>query len=184
MAWGVYGLGVTWGVYGFGAGSFGLWLGSDLGGLWLRCRLLWFIALVHGSIFIFKKPQKMKTFQYSFEKLEVWQKAKLLVIAIYKMSKKFPDEEKFGLCSQMKRAAISVCSNIAEGSARKSPKDQANFTTISFSSLMELLNQLIIAFELGYIEEPIYFQIRTEIEKISLQLNKLRITQLKATPKP
>jgi four helix bundle protein len=111
--------------------------------------------------------------QYAFEKLEVWQDSKSLVKRIYKITKNFPDDEKYGLTNQLRRAAVSIASNLAEGSARQSLNDQARFTIMSFSSLMEVLNQLIICKELGYINEELLQELRAEIEKISNKLNKL-----------
>jgi four helix bundle protein len=81
--------------------------------------------------------------QYSFEKLIVWQEARVLVKSIYTITRTFPKEEIFGITSQMRQAAISICSNIAEGSGRTTKPDQSNFYRISYSSLLELLNQLI-----------------------------------------
>ena len=86
-----------------------------------------------------------KEYQFSFEKLEVWQLAKELVLQIYGISKKFPDSEKYGLMSQMNRAAVSVASNIAEGSSRISKKDQAHFSQLAYSSLMELVKSFLTA---------------------------------------
>ena len=91
----------------------------------------------------------MKT--YSFEKLDTWQMARALSVNIYKVTREFPDDEKFGIISQMRRAGISISSNIAEGSARFSGQDQARFYEIAYGSLMELLNQLIISVDLEYL---------------------------------
>lgn len=115
---------------------------------------------------------------FSFEKLGVWQDAKGLTLLVYKATKDFPDEEKYALVSQLRRAVISVSSNIAEGSSRMSPKDQARFYHIAFSSLMEVLSQIIISVELGYIHEEESF--RLEISKIANKLNALS----KAANKP
>ncbi|MEO8236157.1 MAG: four helix bundle protein [Flavobacterium sp.] len=79
-------------------------------------------------------------FIYSFEKLEVWVESKNFSKSIYLITSKFPDNEKYGLISQLRRASISICSNIAEGSARNSFKDKAHFTTMAFSSAVEVLN--------------------------------------------
>lgn len=76
---------------------------------------------------------------YSFEKLEAWQLARRLAIWVYKTTAKFPEEEKFGLISQMRRAAIAIASNIAEGTSGISAKDQSHFSAISYSSAIELL---------------------------------------------
>jgi len=113
-------------------------------------------------------------YTYSFEKLNVWQQARGLTKEIYMVTNNFPAEEKFGLVSQMRRASISVGSNIAEGSSRKTEKDQAHFYTTAYSSLVELLNQLILSLDLGFLSEKIYTELRNSIELISNQLNKLR----------
>jgi four helix bundle protein len=118
--------------------------------------------------------------QFSFEKLIAWQKSKDLAVTIYKVTKKFPDEERYGLMSQMRRCSISISSNIAEGTGRNSMKDKARFTEIAFSSLIELLNQLILSYDLNFIAEDQYQLIRKDIEEISRMLNALRKSQLSA----
>lgn len=111
--------------------------------------------------------------QYSFEQLQVWQDCRTLVKKIYALTAKFPDEEKFCIVSQLRRAGISVISNIAEGSARTSLKDKANFYTIAYSSLMEVVSQLIISYDLSYVSEEDYISLRNEIYPISFKLNAL-----------
>ena len=111
--------------------------------------------------------------KYSFEKLEVWDDARILTKIIYKITKGYHDDEKFGLTNQMRRAAISVSSNIVEGSYRNSGKDKSNFMTIAYSGLMELLNQTIVSLDLSYITEDEYNEIRKQIEKVSNKLNAL-----------
>jgi len=118
------------------------------------------------------------SYTFSFEKLNVWIDSKYLVKLIYTVTNEFPNEEKFGLTNQIRRASISVSSNLAEGTSRISNKDKAHFTTLSFSSLMEVLNQIIIAYELEFLSTENYNNIRIEIEKISNKLNALRNTQL------
>lgn len=120
----------------------------------------------------------MKSF--SFEKLKVWQKSRTLAVQVYKLTKLFPKEERFGLVSQMRRSAASISSNIAEGSGRHKPKDKARFTEIAFGSALELLNQSILSFDLEYIEEKNYLLIRNEISEITAMLDGLRKSQLKA----
>jgi four helix bundle protein len=115
---------------------------------------------------------------YSFEKLEVWIESKDLSKLIYLKTSNFPDFEKFGLVSQLRRASISISSNIAEGSARSTFKDKAHFTTIAFSSAVEVLNQLIISFELNFISEDDYLIFRSKIESITNKLNALRNYQI------
>lgn len=116
--------------------------------------------------------------QYSFEKLDVWHHARKLVVHIYKITAVFPSEEKFGMVSQMRRSSVSVCSNIAEGSSRKTAKDQAGFYSISYSSLMELLSQLIISVDLGWVSADTLSEIRNDIETLSNKLNSLRNSRL------
>jgi len=115
---------------------------------------------------------------YSFEKLQVWKEAKEFTISIYKITSKFPNEERFGLISQLRRASVSICSNIAEGSARKTNKDKAHYSTISYSSAVEVLNQLIISKDLGFISEEKYIEFRSKIESITNKLNSLRNYQI------
>lgn len=112
--------------------------------------------------------------EYSFEQLAAWKDAKLLAVKTYKFTKIFPKEEKYGIVSQMRRAIISVCSNIAEGSARTTKKDQARFYTIAYGSLIEFLSQCIIAQELSFMDEENYLEVRNEIEKVSFKIHKLK----------
>ena len=90
--------------------------------------------------------------KFSFEKLDVWKQAKDLAVDIYKLTEDFPEKEKFGLQSQIRRAVVSVSSNIAEGSSRFSSRSKSNFYQIAFSSLMEMYSQLHIAQDLNYIK--------------------------------
>ncbi|TMU54859.1 four helix bundle protein [Flagellimonas algicola] len=118
----------------------------------------------------------MKT--YSFEKLTVWNKSVDLSKKVYCVTSSFPEEEKYGLVSQMRRCSISISSNISEGSARKSPKDKARFTEVSYSSAMELLNQTIISNRLNFLTEEDYTSIRIEISEITAMLNALHKSQI------
>ena len=117
---------------------------------------------------------------YAFENLEVWQKSRKLVKSVYQLTSTFPIEEKFGLTSQIRRASISVSSNIAEGSTRWSRKDQARFYEIAFGSLIEILNQTILASDLKFIQDDSLINIRVEINSIGRMLNSL----YHSTPKP
>ena len=83
-------------------------------------------------------------YQHSFEKLNVWQDSIDLVELIYNIIKTFPSDEKFGLSSQMKRCSVSISSNLAEVTSRITKKDKAHFSTLAFSSTMELLCQIIL----------------------------------------
>ena len=119
------------------------------------------------------------SYQFSFEKLEVWQLSRKLAGNIYKQTQSFPAEEKYGLVSQIRRSALAVSANIAEGSTRTSAKDQAHFTTIAFSSLMELFNHLIIASDFGYISEEELSQYRVQVQSLSVKLSNLKSYQNK-----
>jgi len=111
--------------------------------------------------------------QFSFERLDVWQDSRELAKNIYLITKEFPADEKFGLVSQLRRSVISVSSNIVEGSYRSSNKDKSNFMNIAFGSLMELLSQIIISGDLGYITDKQYNDVRNSIEKTSNKLSSL-----------
>ena len=115
---------------------------------------------------------------FSFEKLEVWKLGRELTKGIYILSKEFPDDEKYGLVSQIRRASISVTSNIAEGTSRISGKEQARFTEICYGSLLEVMSQLIAAYDLGYITIEQLDEKRPLIEELSNKLNSLRKYQL------
>ena len=115
---------------------------------------------------------------FSFEKLKVWQESRYITKRIYLLTKEFPAVEKFGLTNQLRRAAVSVCSNIAEGSSRTTQKDQAYFYQMAYSSLMEVLNQLIISVDLEYLNEKAYNETREKIEKIANMINALRKKRL------
>lgn len=119
----------------------------------------------------------MKTFTYSFEKLEVWNLSRQLVKEIYEVTAAFPREEAYGMVSQLRRATVSVSNNLAEGSSRKTQKDQAYFTSIAFSSLMEVLNMMILSVDLNLIQQEKYLAVRPKIEQIGNMLNALRNSQ-------
>lgn len=103
--------------------------------------------------------------------LIVWNKSMELVIETYKLSAEFPEEEKFGLISQMRRAAVSVPSNIAEGAARNSTKEYIRFLYIALGSLSELETQFLISNRLEYINDVLEDTI-TDIRKLLLSLIK------------
>jgi len=122
---------------------------------------------------------KEQQFIFPFEKLEAWHDAKRLIKDIYKMTKCFPDTEKFGLTNQINRAAVSVASNLAEGSSRTSLKDQAHFSQMAYSSLMEPACQISIAEELGFLDNEAYPSLRNSIEILSKKINALRHSQIR-----
>lgn len=110
---------------------------------------------------------------YSFEKLNFWQEAKKLVVDVYNLLDAFPKFEKYALCDQIRRAVVSVPSNIAEGSGRKSLKEQIHFLEISYGSLMETYNQLLIAIDLTYISEESVENIKPRIDSVAKMINGL-----------
>jgi four helix bundle protein len=118
-------------------------------------------------------------FVYSFEKLDVWQEARLLVKEIYQVTESFPNSEKYGLSNQIQRAAVSVVSNIAEGVSRFSPKEQIRFIEVGYGSLTEVYCQLMIAMDLNYINKDKLERLKPSILKISNQLNALKRSILK-----
>ena len=108
----------------------------------------------------------------SYRELEVWKEAKKLVAEIYQITKTFPDEEKWCLTQQIRRAAISIPSNIAEGFGRQTDKSFNHFLNISRGSLNEIETQLIIAKELGFIQdENLYNDLLFIIEEESKMIN-------------
>lgn len=111
---------------------------------------------------------------YSFENLDVWKVSKQLVIQIYQLIEKFPKVEKYALCDQLRRACISIPSNIAEGSGRISVKEKVHFISIAYGSLMEVYCQLQIAVELQYIQDENIEEIYNLINKTSLLMTKYR----------
>ncbi len=119
-------------------------------------------------------------YRFPFEKLRVWQLSRQFVKEIYEITKGFPKEEQYCLTNQMRRAAISLTSNLAEGSSRSSSRDQAHFTNMAYGSLMELLNQLYIAFDLKYLNEDILSKTKDITFEISNYLNSLKKSQIKS----
>jgi len=94
------------------------------------------------------------TGHFRFEKLDVWQEARVLNRALYAIARKFPKDEMFAMTSQLRRAATSVSSNIAEGSGRNSDKDFAHFLEQAYGSLMEAGSLCFLAFDEGYVTKP------------------------------
>ena len=111
---------------------------------------------------------------FSFEKLDVWKNAIELTKIIYGITATFPNEEKYGITSQMRKSVVSVSSNIAEGTSRTSGKDKSHFTTMAYTSLMELMNQSIVSNVLEYMSNDDLNLVREKIAHIANQLNSLR----------
>ena len=110
----------------------------------------------------------------SYKKLDVYAKSRQLVVTIYALLKHFPAEEKYALGDQMRRAVISVPSNIAEGMNRMSDKEKAHFLGFAYASMMEVDSQLDVSVELGYITNEQYNKIEEKIDCIARQLSSLR----------
>jgi four helix bundle protein len=115
--------------------------------------------------------------KYPFEKLRVWQASRQLAKAIYLTTAKFPSKEIYGLISQCNRAAVSVAANLAEGSSRRSRKDQAHFSEIAYASLTELACLLILCKDVGLLSDDSEQTLRDSIEEVSAQLNALHRAQ-------
>ena len=118
---------------------------------------------------------------FGFEKLEVWQKSIELCDCVYALTRPFPADEKFGLTSQMRRSAVSVASNIAEGSSRGSHIDFSRFIEISYGSLMELVTQALIAKNQGLLTELNYTEIYNRSAQIARMLSGLKGSLLSST---
>lgn len=109
-----------------------------------------------------------------FQRLDVYTLAKELVKDVYRLLRQFPDDERYALCAQLRRSAISVPSNIAEGMGRWSAKEQMHFIEIAFGSLAEVLSQMDIAKDLGYISGEDFHLILDRYSNISRMLSGLR----------
>jgi four helix bundle protein len=107
----------------------------------------------------------------NFRELDIWKESRILVKEIYFLMIQMPEEEKFGLTSQMKRCSISIPSNIAEGCAKKSNKDFARFLEISLGSCYELETQLILSVDLDFLQE----------NKINNIINSTQLIEMKIT---
>jgi four helix bundle protein len=119
---------------------------------------------------------------YSFEKLEVWKKSKDFAVELYQLTAGFPKEERFGITDQIRRASASVPTNISERSSRASAKEQAYYCQIAYGSLMEVLNHLMISYELKYINRDKLIECRLKIDEISAMLTALRNSSYRTLP--
>jgi four helix bundle protein len=116
---------------------------------------------------------------FNFEKLDVWQKAIVFADLVYSSTRDFPAEERFGLTNQMRRAAVSICSNIAEGSSRMSQADFSRFVEIGAGSLFEVVSQSFIAKRQVFLPEATFQLIYRDAEELSRMLSGLRKSLLK-----
>jgi four helix bundle protein len=115
-----------------------------------------------------------------FRQLQVWQKSHQLVLQVYAATKAFPPAEMYGLSNQMRRASVSVPSNIAEGCGRGSDKEFAQFTQVALGSISELEYQTLLAKDLGYMSLNTYNELTAQISEVKRMLIGLR-KKLKAT---
>ena len=111
---------------------------------------------------------------FGFENLEVWQKSIEFSRLIYEFTRSFPAGERFGLTSQMRRASVSISSNIAEGSSRSSKKDFARFVQLAYGSLMETVSQSHIAMQQEFLVEDRMAAIRSSAEELARMLSGLK----------
>ncbi len=111
---------------------------------------------------------------FNFEKLETWQAAIAFADLVYQLTRHFPDEERFGLTNQMRRAAVSISSNLAEGCSRSSRVDYARFVEIATGSVFEVVSQATIGRHQGFLREADYQQLYQAAEKQSRMLSGLR----------
>jgi len=110
---------------------------------------------------------------HNYKKLDVWNKAVDYATQIYSVTKNFPKDELYGITSQLRRASVSISSNISEGAGRNSDKEFRQFLNISFGSCSEIETQLIISYKLGYLSEDDFVSLTEEVISIQKILYKL-----------
>lgn len=115
----------------------------------------------------------------NFRELKVWRKAHQLVLALYKMTRSFPPEERYGLVDQLRRAAVSVPANIVEGSRRGTDAEMARFLRIALGSMGEVEYYLLLAQDLDYVKPPAYERLAASASEVSRMLTGF-IAQLKS----
>lgn len=103
---------------------------------------------------------------HNYKNLKIWKEAALFSVELYKVTSMFPKDEIYGLTNQLRRASVSISSNIAEGSKRTTKKDFKSFLAIAHGSGAEVESQLFIAHELGYIEEKKYQEVTKRLDEI------------------
>ena len=111
---------------------------------------------------------------FNFEKLDVWQLALQFADDVYRITRQFPVDERFGLTSQLRRSAVSVSANIAEGSSRSSTKDSIRFIEIAFGSLMESISHITVAKRQGFLREEDFQRLYQVAERAARMLSGLR----------
>ena len=120
---------------------------------------------------------------FNFEKLDVWKKAISFADSVYSITHRFPSDERFGLTNQMRRAAVSLSSNIAEGSSRNSRVEFARFIEIASGSIYELVSQAFVSKAQGFLQEKDFQALYAACEQLSKMLSGLR-TYLLANRSP
>ena len=113
---------------------------------------------------------------HRYKELEIWKKSRLFCSQIYEITSKFPSDEKFGLTNQLRRASVSIPSNIAEGSSRSSNKDFSRFLEIAVGSAYEVETQLLIATDLDLINKETSITLLNELNKIIQMTSKFKST--------
>ena len=113
-----------------------------------------------------------------YRKLDAYNKAQEVVKNVYVLLKKFPKEEQFALCSQLRRAAVSITSNIAEGVTRYSYRDKVHFLEVAYGSLMEVMSQLEVAYSLGYITQSDLQNIELLVVQVARLLTSLQYSYM------
>ncbi len=113
---------------------------------------------------------------HNFKKLKVWEKAVELAIEMYRLTQNFPVEERFGLISQIRKCAVSIASNIAEGAGRNSNGEFRNFLGIAAGSANELTTQLLISCRLKFISEEDYNSVESSLQEIKNMMHSLKGT--------
>ena len=111
---------------------------------------------------------------FNFEKLDTWKEAIAFADLVYQLTRNFPADERFGLTNQMRRAAVSISSNLAEGCSRSSKQDYARFVEIATGSVFEVVSQATIGRNQGFLTPPAYQQLYQAAEKQSRMLSGLR----------
>jgi four helix bundle protein len=121
---------------------------------------------------------------FRFEKLDVWHKSVQFADDVYALTRTFPQNERFGLTSQIRRSAVSVSSNIAEGCGRSSARDFAHFLEIAYASLMEVVSQLRISLRQSFIDEKNHNNLYRAAEELARMLSGLRTSLVGRTLPP
>lgn len=113
---------------------------------------------------------------HKFKEFEFWKKSRIFNKEIYFITKRFPDDEKFGFISQLRRASVSISSNIAEGSSRRSDKDFYRFLEIALGSAYEVDSLLILSFDLDFISEIEQVELSDKLDSIIKMMSKFMST--------